>query len=119
MSLSVSTIYDIFNKYVTHDKIDYYFINYILENFPNISMPAVMKGVCGIDCEICYIILLESEKKSNIIPRGFTKENIELIYFEIYQEFAKYCFLNGYKKTPSVFTFEKDLKLKNLFKVVK
>lgn len=117
MSLSISNIYDIFNSVVNEDKIDYYMINFLLENFSNINTPREIKGWFDIDSKACYLILFEAERciekqYEPKIPRGFKKEEILLIYNRVYEEYKRCCLKDGFEKIPSLFNLEKKLKIK-------
>lgn len=110
MSLSLSNIYDIFLKHVNHEKIEYYFTNFIFENYSELRVPSVFKNYKGMDSKVCYIVLLECEKKSVKLPKGFTELEIAKIYGEVYK---LYCDLHT-GKAPTISSLERNLKIKEL-----
>lgn len=113
MSLSISNIYDIFNSIVNEEKIDYYMINFLLENFSGINVPNEINGWSGIDSKACYLILLEAGKQVETkIPKMFKKDEILTIYNLINEEYKRCCLKDGFEKIPTLFELEKRLKMK-------
>jgi hypothetical protein len=129
MSLSSVNVFNLFFKallgrYTTYEsclKIDYYFRNFLNQNYSKIVVPKVFKNWHGIDSGACYLVLYISEKSLKnpediIIPKDFDSGTLLRIYSLINSEFRKCCKEEKIDEFISLAALEKKLKLREVLK---